>query len=183
MKKLISGVLLLLALAGCSLLPVDKSRSESVRATEALAVESEKTIQRVLEVSPVQAMPAPHKGDAAAATPMREEVRVTSRTVTGAGSRSSAAGMSSVSVPLAVKLILLAVGLGLLWLVIWLWRRTSPAVEAAFSAGDRAVAGAIERLEMLARQTTNPEDLTKINAQLAALEKDRGRLASKKGVK
>lgn len=169
-------------LCACSaLVPSEKRVSQSVQATEAIATESERTTRRTMSVVPEMAMrvaqPSNSVGIPLAITEtLDESVRVS----TGAGSKDKAAGTSAISIPLGVKLTLIAVGLGLLWLVIWLWRRTSPAVDAALGAGDRAIAAAITQVEHALSTSTDASELTKLNAQKALLEKERGKLKGAK---
>ena len=169
-------------LAGCgTLVPSERRASQSVQATEAIATETQQTMRRTFEVVP-QAATAMQLSNGVPVA-VSESLTVESRTTTGAGSEDRAKGTSQISIPLFVKVIGLAVGLGMLWLVLWIIRKQSVAAQAAWSAADRAVADSIDFVEAKARESTNPEELNKLNAELARLEKRRGKLASEKGGK
>lgn len=177
-------VITALLLTGCSMLvPSEKRVSQSVQATEAIHSDVERTTERTMTVVPEMAMAVRPDSNVVAiplGSSVSEVTRTTTRATTGAGSRDTAAGSSTVSIPLGVKIAILAFALGLLWLVIWLWRRTSPAVDAALSAGDRAIANAISQVENALATTTDAGELAKLNAQRALLEKERGKLKGTK---
>lgn len=135
---------------GCgSLIPTERQQSQSVKSTEALATDQERTIRRILEVTPgiplgaesvitrsagaLASESTPTRsatGKSAGANPaastvaqvpvqIREDLYYDSRSKTGAGSQASAAGNLSVSIPLGVKLALIGVGIAAIAGAIW----------------------------------------------------------------
>lgn len=182
-KPFACGVLGLM-LCGCAgLVPSEKRISQSVQATEAIHSDVERTTERTMSVVPEMAIAVKPDSNVVAiplGSSVSEVTRTTTRAITGAGSKDSAQGSSAISIPLGVKIAIFAFSIGLLWLVIWLWRRTSPAVDAAFSAGDRAIASAIAQVENALATSTDAGELSKLNAQRALLEKERGKLKGAK---
>lgn len=86
------------------------------------------------------------------------------------------------SIPWGVKLIALAIGIGLLFLVLryaWTYIRTnSPAVAAAYDAGDAALATLIGHLESKRSTATDAPTQANLNDLLAVAQKERGKLNS-----
>lgn len=111
---------------------------------------------------------------------VREVIEATSSDLTDAGSKDKATGFFSVTLPMGVKLLLLAAGSGALLLVIWLIRRSSAAADAAFRVADQGAAVAISHVENALATTTDPTELSKLNALRATLEKERGKLTKKR---
>jgi hypothetical protein len=193
--KLITLTLLIVLCSGCaSLVPNERKQSASVKAAETLNTESEKTIRRTLTIAPSiwtklrkagveggkQMASNPDYASTDAGPYVHEVLEVNSTSTTGAGSKDAATGSLAVSIPLGVKLILLAIGLGLLVLIIWIIRKQSAAVDAAFKVGDNGMAALISQLETWAQTSTNPEDTAKANALLNLANKERGKIGRKK---
>lgn len=183
----IATALAVIGACGCSLLPTERQRSEAVKATEAIATTSERTTERTLEITPASAFEvyatAASNAPAVAQLPLvREQTRVTTRTDTGAGSRNSANGSTSVSIPMGVKIGLLGIGILILGgALAWAWRYVK---STAFGQGASLVhdlaARQIRKLRDRAALSTDPTEQARLQVDIAELEAERGKLASRK---
>lgn len=181
----LTAVALVALAAGCgSLVPVERSRSQSVQATESLAVEQERTIRRMLEVTPAAAAPpaaSSPKGPAPVAQPLREELSYTTSTRTGAGSAQLASGQDRSSIPLGVKLVLLAAGVASLvgaLLLAWRYAKATAAGQALALADD-VLAQRVRALRAESATSTDQQAIARVQAQVAELEAERGRLRTR----
>jgi ABC-type nickel/cobalt efflux system permease component RcnA len=172
--------LLVMLGTGCALPLVEKERSESVRATEALSTQHDLTIRKTLEPSGLESFAS--RDDGVTSIPLREQVEITSRSTTDAGSKTNANGSTSTTIPLGVKLglagfglILLAVGLKLLWGYV-----SKTALGQGLAAADELAARQIRKFREKAMTTTDTAEIAQLNAHIADLESERGRLASRK---
>lgn len=117
------------------------------------------------------------------------ESRTDSRTEADerAATSESLLDMSRESVPLFVKLIGGAVGLGLLALVVfWVIRRikqgaAGAAAAAAFHTADQSIAAVLNGLKNQAMSEPDPAKALMLSTQISALEKSRGKLAAEAG--
>ena len=165
-------------LAGCAaLVPKEQHQSQSVQATEAIATESERTTRRTMSVVP-EMVRSIHQSNGVASFAITETTEDTARISTGAGSRSDARGSSTVSIPLFVKIIGLAVAIGALaGVLMWLWRSAkTTAIGQGLQAADQLAAGWIRRKRTQATLATDREEINRLNAEIAEMEADRGRL-------
>lgn len=99
-------------------------------------------------------------------------------THTDESGNSDAAGSfdETVSIPLGVKLLMLAAGIAaLIGILIWV-RRASPAVRAATDMADGIIQDAIHRVRSQAMTTTDPAKTAELTTIAADLERDRGKL-------
>lgn len=161
---------------GCSLLPSEHKTSEAVKSSEATAASHETTIKRSFESVPEMTTKLAQWGTNVSTTPMavRETVEVTDNYNGTAGSRAAAQGSSITSLPLGTKLILLSIGGFLLLALVWALRHSSAAANAAFLAGDKALASVANHLSAMASSSTNPEHLNILNVIKGEVEKARG---------
>jgi hypothetical protein len=83
----------------------------------------------------------------------------------------------SVSIPLGVNLILLAIGMLAVIFAINRARNSSLAVNALYQTFDSALAGQIRSVRERAILSTDNQTISMLNAQIADLEAQRGRLA------
>lgn len=171
-----------LLLAGCgTLVPTERHASQSVKTTEAIATESERTTQRTLSVVPEMARVLVQESNVVA-VPMghslSETLTVSSRTSTGAGSKDSANGSSITSIPLFVKLIGGAVGLVLLVLAIRhaINSARGTAVGAALEVADRGAGAVLDQIDSLLATVTSEAEISRLNSLKAKAEKERGKL-------
>lgn len=88
----------------------------------------------------------------------------------------------STTIPLFVKLIGLALGLGLLFFIIrWIityMKANSLAVDAAYKEADQYVANIIGHIEAKSRAAADPATQASMNDLLATAQKERGKLNS-----
>lgn len=118
--------------------------------------------------------------------PVEHEERTTARTSAqeSADAAETLLDLQTNSVPLFVKLIGGAVGLGLLgFVVFWIVKRirqgaAGAAAAAAFRAADNRLASIIATLEARAATEKDESARLAIQAQLTALNKERGKLAA-----
>lgn len=174
---------LVLVVTGCSLLPADKTKSEAVKSSENTSANHDLTIRRALEVGPERGLRVAREGEVAshqlpAETPMRETLEIHSVASQSASANDAAAGNSSVTIPLFVKVIGLGVGIAVLTGAILFALKS--AKGTAFGQGlqlaDEALARAIQRKRQVAATTTDSSKQAEIHAELAQLEADRGKL-------
>lgn len=174
----------IMALAGCAFREKSKTETDNSKHAADIHVASERTSQQIMNSMPEAAVAIATNGSATV-IPLGNSIssvtKITSKTATQAESddRSNTSTASASSIPFAVKLMIGAVALIVLWFGVWLWRRTSPAVDAAIKAGDRAIATAISHVENAISTSTDPAELVKLNAHRASLEKERGKLNAK----
>jgi hypothetical protein len=171
--------LLVMAGSGCGLLS-ERERSESLKATEALSTQHDLTVRRVLE--PAGQGAAVSKDGVVTVLPLREEVELTSRSTSDAGSRHNANGSSSITIPFGVKIAFAGGGLLLLVYalkVAWNSVRTS-ALGQGLAAADELAARQIRKFREKAMTTTDTAEIAELNAHIADLESERGRIASRK---
>lgn len=208
-------ILPILLLCGCSMMPATKHESAATKAADSIANQQSMTVEKTVELqaptltafvpqpgtepqqikmaspsaileAPVQSvMPSSYISSGQG---YRSSVKVTSASGQTAGSNTAADSAFSITLPLGVKLILLALGIILFIVAIWLAKRSSPAVAAAVSAGERGIAGAvkaadqvistqIQTLRSRAMKATDPSEIAIHATDIARLEGDRGRLA------
>jgi hypothetical protein len=161
--------------SGCGLLS-ERERSESLKATEALSTQHDLTVRRVLE--PAGQGAAVSKDGVVTVLPLREEVELTSRSTSDAGSRHNANGSSSITIPLGVKLAFAGGGLLLLVYALktaWAYVRTT-ALGQGLAVADELAARQIRKFREKAMTTTDPSEIAQLNAHIAELEAERGRL-------
>lgn len=172
-------VVMVFWLTGCSaLVPSERQKSESVRASQDISTESEKTIERVFSATP-QAVQQWGTGVVSHPLPdIYEQVKLTSRTATDAGSRESARGSFSSTIPLAVKLVLGGIGLFIIIFALklgWSYIKSTGAGEA-LSLGDAVLAQQVRKLRERALTATDPTAKAQIAHDMAELEAERGKL-------
>jgi hypothetical protein len=130
----------------------------------------------------VVAVPAVHKEATQAAQtqaqqPYREEVHYSSNVDATDKEKTTESTSKSVSIPLGVNLILLAIGMLAVIFAINRARNSSLAVNALYQTFDSALAGQIRSVRERAILSTDNQTISMLNAQIADLEAQRGRLA------
>lgn len=202
--------ILVVAAVGCgSLVPEKRTEGASVKATESVANTQSLAVERITRGTPPPSVTVSgasnrvelHYESAAKLTsaagvdgptnapgPFYESVAVKSGVSTDSKSVESAKGNLSVSLPLGVSLILIAIGGGMLF---FLWRKlkaSSAAFAVASEAADRRLAEAFtaadrELGELLYRETemaaasTDAASIARSTRRQANLERARGKLA------
>lgn len=173
------GATVVSSLVGCgSLLPTEDRSLVKQESRESIAGQTTAGVVSAATVQPPDVTITTTAKDGTTVQvkqPAATETTTTANTTASETSDASASGEASQSttIPMFVKLIGSAVGLGLLWLVFWLWRRTSKAVNAAFAAGDDLAARGIHSVRSLAATLTSPEDRARVLALAGDMERDR----------
>lgn len=184
--------------AGCgSLIPKEQQKSQSVASAEALAVEQEKTIRRVMEVGPQAAAiyqrPVTVKPGLAGpkdeyvtvvplGQPVREDLTYTTTTKTGAGSSAKADGSSITSIPLGVKLGLIGLGIAAITAsLLFAWKSIrGTGVGHGIALADEVIANQIRAKRAAMARSTDQSEITRIATEVAEAEAERGRLNARK---
>lgn len=170
-------------LAGCSLLPADKSRSEAVKSSEALAASHDVSFTRSLEVTPEMAIAISRDAavtarDLPPLPPTIREVQSYKATASQtAGSHATASGTASTKLSLGAKLILTGVGIFILTAAILLaWRYLKgTAIGQAAALADDVLARRIRALRERSTLSTDAAEIARAQAEIAELEAERGR--------
>lgn len=200
MKHALLSALTIFLLAGCgSLLPQERKESTSVKGTENLGSQQTERFTRATqgERTPVPVVtPAPNLTvsgtnnhvDVSYSPPAPAQRPTVSSGFTetveydqkGKQSAASTEDMSSflgVTIPLGVKLALLAAGIFALIYAFRAVKNSSAAAKAAFETGDGVLAQHINRLRDRAIKTTDPKEAAAYMTDIASLESERGRLS------
>lgn len=171
---LIAGAL---GLAGCLSVPTEQASTLQQKQRENVTQKATSEFAKSLESSPaplVVEMTSKDGETMKVSQPAPQHQAITGKAFSGEGSDSSAEGSSSwsLTVPLFVKLIGLAVGLGLLAVVVLMIRKHFTIVGAAWSFADEKVSDYIHNLRSIQTTSINPE----VNAALKAAEAQAERL-------
>lgn len=112
-------------------------------------------------------------------TPYRESTSFESSAGAGAQSDKRVSESDEITIPLGVKLIFLAIGIGgLLWVIRWAVK-SSAAATALAKAADETIAAKVRANRARAQTSKDDAEIADLTAQQAELEADRGRLAAK----
>ena len=177
------AVIILTLLAGCgSLVPSERMKSQSVQAAENLGSQQERTIRRVLEVTPQSALVTARTGTVAVVSQpsVKETISIESKSSSDAGSTDRSTGTTATTMPYGVKVGLLGAGVLLLVVALrfaWASLRTT-AVGEGIAAGDAALAAYIRSKRAEATTSTDPATIARTMGEVASLEAERGRLAA-----
>lgn len=174
-------------LCGCgTLVPKESQKSQSVQATENLGTESERTIRRVLEVTPQIGHGLKIQKDGIVTTydlpaALKEDLTMTTASRTGAGSTSKAEGSLISSIPLGVKLALIGIGIAAIVAALAMaWKYVkNTALGQGISLGDEILQNKIRTKRAAAMAATDAKEIAQHNAEIAEMEAERGRLAAK----
>lgn len=177
------GLLVLASLSqsGCNaLLPHEHKEQVAVQSAGTLAASHSVQVTKAAEQPPVTVnarglsrvdmkLEAP-----AAAVP----TRIVETDTQQASGSDQAKASSLTKIPLWFGMLMGLVCLAILFGLIAFARSKSAAVDAAFKAGDAKLAGFIAHKRTEAMSTTDPAQLAKINADIAHLESERGKLSA-----
>jgi hypothetical protein len=187
---------LALLLSGCgALIPRTTKRTSAATESAAAKVGTSEAFERIVtgpaqqpqQAAPVRiggmgnkvevTMPAPPPS--AVPLPTRSEsFRYESQADAEDASDSTLDTLTNISIPAGVKLGLLAAGILAMLFALNRVRNASAAASAAFSAADGAMAQQIRRMRERAVVATDAATINALQAQIAELEAERGRLAS-----
>lgn len=173
-------VLSLVLMTGCtSLVPHERKQQVAIESAGKLSIESQTQLTKQVENAPP---PVTVTSSGASNTvsvvvlPTNTKTQATQSSGQIARSQDYDFGSVASSIPMGVKLILIAIGASMLLAVIWYVRRSSAAANAAFSAADSALARQIDKLTSSATLETDPSKIAHLSNLRADLEKERGKL-------
>jgi len=160
---------------GCGLIPTERESLVKQESRQSIAGATTADVVRETAVTPPEVTVETRDGTVTVRQPaaMRETTTAATTASETANAEATGTARDSVSIPAFVKIGGAAAALGLLWLVVWLWRRTSKLVDAAYAAGDELAARCIHAVRSLAMQATNPEERARLSALAGDMERDR----------
>lgn len=109
--------------------------------------------------------------------PYREEIRYSSNMDASDTEKSASKENKDVSIPLGVNIALLGIGVLIALFAFNRVRKSSLAVNAAYETFDSVLAGQIRSVRERAILATDNTTISMLNAQIADLEAQRGRLS------
>lgn len=155
-------------IAGCQL-PMQRSESQSVKATESIAANQALMIESV-----VQSHPIPTNTVYSSRTTVNHDSAQT------AGSTEDTRWTLEKQLPWGVALILFAVGGFLVLRLGGALKRSSASAAAILSAGDAGLAGAIKGLRHVISTISDDKTSKSLESVIGAIESDRGKLGKAK---
>lgn len=186
---LLVGALLVYVFKGCSMVPTEQSSTLSQKQRESVIGKATTDVVRATDTLPPNVTITTKAKDGTVVQieqPTRQHSETTASTSAGESSDSSASGSSewSIKVPMFVKVIGLAVGIGLFIGIIWFLRRNSAAIKKITDVADERVAEAvsmaddafsdmIHSVRSEAITTTEPAQVAKLTTIAADIERKR----------
>lgn len=166
-------------LFGCSL-PTEHTSTLDQRQRENVAQRATSDFARSLEPLPTEVTIKAKDGSTTTIKqPTPEKTRATATAEENSNSEATGASLNSVTIPLFVKIIGIALGIGLLAAVIggiiWYLRKSSAAVNAAWNWTDEAISNKLATIRALKGASTDPariQALTESEAHLESLRAD-----------
>lgn len=152
---------------GCSLLPTERKESAGVKSAEAISTQQSLTVERT--AAAVAQGGAPFRIEAHSQQEATQREALTARSIT--------------SIPMGVKLGLLAAGLLAVVFVVGIIRKYSMTANVAYEFADQKFAGAITLLKNKATLSDDHKEIAEANGQIAEFERLRGQLVAKKAGK
>jgi hypothetical protein len=142
-------------------------------------------IPQVDQVQPVQVdvravgVPRVHdtQPESTAQQPYREEIRYASNVDAADAEKSASKERKDISIPIGVSIGLVGIGMLILLFAVNRVRKSSLAVNAAYQTFDGVLAQQIRSIRERAILATDNSTISMLNAQIADLEAQRGRLA------
>lgn len=165
-------IVVIVTLAGC-MVPTQYERSVQQERQQRESIAAATTTEVVRETKVNAPQVTVSKDGLNISVPASLEEKMTART--GASEDSDAAMSATMlwsevrSIPLGVRLILLALGLGMIWLVI----SRSRAVKAAARMADKKMRDAVHSIERRMARETNPETISALQDELTELQRQR----------
>ena len=191
----------LLCLAGCAMLPQQRTQSDSFKGAEALAGTNAMTLKKIIDGEKTQALPnltvtgssntvtitaspavtgrADLSHGAAVSTPYHESLEVGNTSGQSATSRQDSLSNSKVSLPLGIALILAAVGIiGMIFAIQYALkssagaRAIAEAADEALAKGTRLAKARVAALMEQAAGSTDAAVILDANQKIAAIQAD-----------
>lgn len=201
MKIILTAVLVLLV--GCSLIPANKSQTESIKGAQALAATNAMAVHKVIEGE--KTLPAPNitvTGSSnyltipiiAPKEPYREETIISSSGGVAAESENESSSFWSVQLPVGYSIALVGVGLIIFVVGFKALKRSSTTLSAGFDLADSIGSSSIKRfkskiasLQDRAGQATDTTEIANAfreiqtyQAEISEIETDRGKAAKQR---
>lgn len=173
--KHLSMILTVLMLGGCSLIPTERSSLIQQQQRESIAANTTANVVTAAKVNPPEVTITTTAKDGSKIE-VKQPAQVTEQTDARTGahedsnSEASGTNKNSVSIPMFVKIIGSAIGLFMLLIIFWLIKRSSSAVNAAWTWVDSAIANKIQTTRTLASTTTEPGAIAAYKTMEAELE-------------
>ena len=167
-------LLLCLALSSCSLLPKESTDKATGKAAAIIESNRDKSFSQETKGIPLAAKLS-FGTNQLELYPFESKTEVKEKSNIDASSIQKNDISSLVSIPLGVKLILIALGIFAVVFAFRYVRKQSAAIDAAWSAGDKILANIIHQKEEQARSSTDASTLAGLNAEISSLEKQRGK--------
>lgn len=164
------GAIAVITMVGCSLIPTEKGGELKQR--ESVAGKGTADIARETKIEPsvVTAEMSDGKQSIKIEAPAQQQATVTAAAEMEEKSKQTNEASWFQTIPMFVKLIGMAVGIGLLFLVLkWI---NSRFVNAAFSAGDALGAGMIHKVRSAA-MAANGEEAARLSTLAGDMERER----------
>ena len=168
-----------LFLAGCSAFQ-EHQEQRTVQETSKIIASHERDVNERYLPTVVETETDPKTGITKTKVSPPAEIHTADSVNVNANQKSFWDDMSAYSYPFFVKLIGLALGLFLLGLLVWAWRKQSAAVDQAYQLADEALARQIRKRRERAQESTDPMEVTHHSVSIADLEAERGKLRAKK---
>lgn len=184
-RSLFVSSLSLVLLAGCSaLIPTEHKEQVAVQTAGELSAHQQDNLTKRSSLPNLIASGKESKIEVTLPQGVSYQSEANASSTVASSGQDSAKGSTTSSIPLFVKIIGAAVGLGLLAAVVF-WIVSSvragaagAAASAAFNLADQHIAGSISSLESMIRISNDPTQKNTLLAQLADLEKTRGKIAT-----
>jgi hypothetical protein len=168
---LLAGLLFLAgcSLTGCSFLGYNRTKA----GTESAAGQQSANVVR----EAVGATPITIRAEKEAVVTVNIPESATRATVETAGkTESDSSFFSKTKLPFAIALLIGSIGLLVLFVAVWLWRKSSLAIDTGYKYADAGLANGIRTLRTWATTTSDHSQMAQANALIAELESHRGKL-------
>lgn len=170
-----------LFIAGCSL-PTEHQSTIDQKQRENVSQQATSEFVKSVEPAPLDIELSDRNGNVIAKIKQPTPTHATGSATVGENSDSQASGhaLDSLTIPLFVKLIGGAIGLAMLAAVIfgiiWFVRRSSKAVDAAWSGADDIVKSRIDRIKAVMQSTTDPAKVQTLTEAVSQMENARAEI-------
>lgn len=179
MKTLLALTLIVTALTGC--VPIEHLKSETIASAGQFATARTAQVTKQLEnaLPPITVTSSGASNSVIVTVPASKATGASTETSNDAAASSDTSNTRTASsIPLGVKLLLIAAGVAALAGVVWLIKRNSATAAAAFNLADAEMAKIIAGLEAKLHAAADTGSKADILAQLNEINKRRGIIAA-----
>lgn len=168
-------IVLMFLLFGCNMVPTEQASTLQQKQREAVTGQAVVGVSKATDIEPANLTITTKGGEVKVEQPVHQHSTAEASVNAGESSDSASSGSSewSVKIPLFAKIIGLAIGVGMIFGLIWFARRSSKAVDEAFNAGDSVIAAQIHKVRSMAMQTTEPAVTTALATMAGDMERER----------